>query len=98
RDDGAAELRDAAHADRPAIEMRTAPFFGPRELAVHRRARHAEHEPARAPQRDLRGEERALAHEGLRAVDRIDQPETLRVERVLARLFAVEAVARKALA
>jgi len=46
---------------------------------------------------NLRGEERILAHEGLGAVDRIDEPEIFRFDRALSGFLAVETVRRKPL-
>ena len=43
-------------------------------------------------QRDLRAEHRILAHEGLRPVDRVDQPEVLRIAALRARLLAEKPV------
>ena len=76
------ERGDLAHAT-AGSPLRNAPraALGICELAVDRRARHAEHDLAAAHERDLRGEHRVLAHERLGAVDRIDQPHALRRQR-----------------
>jgi hypothetical protein len=49
-------------------------------------------------ERDLRREKRILAHECLRAVDRIDQPQILRIDRALPGFLAVKSMRREALA
>jgi hypothetical protein len=87
-----------AHANGLAIEEGALTTFGPGELAVSRRAGYAQHEPSAAHQRNLRGEERALAHETLGAVDGIDQPHALGVHVRLAGFLAIKAVRRESLA
>ena len=61
-----------------AVQIRAAASLGMGELAVDRGAGYAEHDLAAAHERDLRREERILAHERLGAVDGIDQPYALR--------------------
>ena len=51
---------------------------------------------AAAHQRDLRGKERAFAHEGLGAIDRVDQPDAFGIHVRLAGLFAIKPIRGKA--
>ena len=80
--------RDVAHPDRLLAEPRATPISSrDRQLAVHRRRRDADDQPAAMHESEDRVEKNGyfLAHERLRAVDRIDQPEVLRVEASLDR-------------
>ena len=91
------QVGNAAHCERPAVEAGATAAFGPGQLAVDRRARDAEHQLAALQQRDLRREHGVLAHERLGAVNRVDQPDELGIERARAGLLAMEAVMREAL-
>src|SRR5580704_2905344 len=62
------------------------------EFAIDRGAGDAEHDLAAAQERDLRREERILAHEGLGAVDGIDQPYALRRQVPRIGLLSIKAV------
>src|SRR6185312_9203374 len=95
RDDGGIHACHRAHPDALAVEERAAAALRPRQLAVRRRAGNTEHEAPAAQQRDLRGEERAVAHEALGAVDRIHEPDALGIHVRLAGLLAVETVSRE---
>src|SRR5690606_4487421 len=89
---------DAADLDRLIVQPGASPSrLRVCDLAVHRRGRNAEDQAATMHERDLRREERILAHERFRAVDRVDEPQVLGIETALASLLAVEAVGGKTL-
>src|ERR1700730_17848047 len=83
RHDGAGEMSDGTHPHGTLVEPGPRSLLGPRELPVHRCARDTQYQFPGTPQRNLRGKERALAHERLGAVDGIDQPDVLRLHRML---------------
>ena len=71
--------RDAAHGERRRRRATPRAALGPGGLPVDRRRGDAELDAPAAHHRDLRREHRIAAHEGLGAVDRIDDPDMLRI-------------------
>src|SRR5690349_12046128 len=62
-DDRLRKLAARGNSDWLTIKEGTRTLLGPSELIVRRRARDTEHQLASSHQRDLRREERAVAHE-----------------------------------
>ena len=90
------QLSDLADGQCAAIQVSPAPPLGECQLAVDRRAGHAQHELPAAQQRDLRRKHRILARERLGTVDGVDQPQVLGVDVARGRFLAEEPVVRKA--
>ncbi len=82
--------------DALAVQICTVAALGPGKFGIGRRTGDTQHQLPATQQRDLGRKERALAHERLGAIDRIDQPHTLGVRIVPAGLLAIEAIAGEA--
>ncbi len=97
RNDAAGQIGNSAYADRFAVHEGASTFLCPSKLTVCRRARDAEDKSALAHEGDLRRKEWGVADERLGAVNWVNQPNALGIQRVLTSLFAVKPVARETL-
>src|ERR1700722_2267046 len=91
-EEGRLELSHRADPHPLIVEEGASARLRPGELLVGRGAGDPEHEFAGAHERDLRGKERRVAHEGLGAIDRVDKPQARAPHLVPPPLLAVETV------
>ena len=80
-----ATVAAVAHAHRLAVALRAEAGLADPALAEHRHVDHAEFDAAAAHQRDQRAPERRAGDEAARAVDRVEHPDALGVQRARGR-------------